>query len=338
LTGKAFKRLERNYPIMEVCRLFADIFKDLPPDIPFLGTHPWNGQAAVHAGLSNVINMIPDNCPLGFHLVAGALQTVQSPSAYLTFRTLKDMGNKGEAPQGVPSSEIACVGHYVDHELVANAEADCAARIRRVEGKAARRLLISVGGAGAQRQLFVTLARSLLPVIQSGEVVLFLNCGDHRAVYETLCKEVIGFDAIAERHFDWAETVRFCQGAVGEDVTGLHVFVNDDVFAAVYTTNLLMRASDVLLTKPSELAYYPIPTLMLPRVGGHEAWGAIRASELGYGTIECTSEPLVLQTLEMLIHEDDVLKLYCENILKLKQMGVFNGAYRVIEMALARKG
>jgi len=117
----------------------------------------------------------------------------------------------------------------------------------------------------------------------------------------------------------------------------LHTFLNDDTFAAVYTTNMLMRSADILLTKPSELAFYPVPTLFLPRVGGHEAWGAIHASELGYGTSECTSAAMVLQTLDLMISEDDLLTLYCENIVKLKHQGVFNGAYRVIELALERR-
>ncbi|MCX5756921.1 MAG: hypothetical protein NTU83_00130, partial [Candidatus Hydrogenedentes bacterium] len=136
---------------------------------------------------------------------------------------------------------------------------------------------------------------------------------------DLLKREIPNFEETATRHLDWAETVRFTQEAIGGVVKGLHTFLNDDAFAAVYTTNLLMRSADILLTKPSELAYYPIPTLLMPRVGGHEAWGAIRASELGYGTSECTSTAMVLQTLDLMLAEDDLLSLYCENIVKLKQ-------------------
>jgi hypothetical protein len=333
LMGKAYKRVEKNYPIMEVCRLFGDVYKELPPDIPFVGTHPWPAMAAVHSGMTNVINAIPDNCPLGFHLSPGALHTVQSASAYLGFRTLKDMGNKGLIPRGVPAQEIVNVGHYVDHELVANTEADCAERMDRMRNGKPRRLLVSVGGAGAQQPLFETLAESLLPLVREGKVALFFNFGDHRKVWNLLRKRVAGFEELAQKHFDWAETVQFAQNALNGDAEGLHAFLSDDPFAAVYTTNLLMRSCDVLLTKPSELAYYPIPTLFLQRVGGHEAWGAIRGAELGYGTIECNGVPFTLQVLGMMIHEDEILSMQCENIVKLKQMGVYDGAYRVIELA-----
>ncbi|HPC15444.1 MAG TPA: hypothetical protein P5318_13410 [Candidatus Hydrogenedentes bacterium] len=337
LLGKAYKRVEKNYPLMQIARLFADVYKDIPPDMPFVGTHPWPAQAAVFAGMSNVINVVPDNCPLGFHLAPGALHTVQSSSAYMIFRTLKELGNKGEIPKGLASSELAMAGNYVDHELVANAEADCAARMDRITRKRPRRLLISVGGAGAQQPLFVSIVRALWPLIEAGDVALYLNFGDHRKVYDLLRREIPRFEETATRHFDWAETTRFAQDAVNGDVKGLHTFLNDDTFAAVYTTNMLMRSADILLTKPSELAFYPVPTLFLPRVGGHEAWGAIHASELGYGTSECTSAAMVLQTLDLMISEDDLLTLYCENIVKLKHQGVFNGAYRVIELALERR-
>ncbi len=338
LMGKAYKRVEKNYPIMEVCRIFSDIYKELPQDMPFVGTHPWPAMAAVHAGMRNVINAIPDNCPLGFHLSQGALHTVQSASAYIGFRTLKGMGNKGVTPHGVPAPEIVNVGHYVDHELVANAEADCAARIERARQKKPRRILISVGGAGAQQPLFETLAASLLPLAREGKVALFFNFGDHKKVWDLLRSRVAGFEDLAQKHFDWADTAQFAKDVLEGDAIGLHAFLNDDPFAAVYTTNMLMRASDILLTKPSELAYYPIPTLFLKRVGGHEAWGAIRGAELGYGTVECENTPYMLQLLGTMIDEDDILRMQCEAIVRLKAFGAYDGAYRVIELATRKQG
>ena len=120
------------------------------------------------------------------------------------------------------------------------------------------------------------------------------------------------------------------------------LFAYDDYFPAVATTDLLCRVADVLCCKargpptqlhsiscskllphlapqPSELAFYPIPKLMIRRVGDHEvrytrdargcardvfevhlrsavtgasmmsrrqAYSALRASELGDGTLE----------------------------------------------------
>ena len=335
LMGKWYKGIEKNYPIMQAAHVFANIYKDVPRNMPLLGTHPWNAQGAVHAGMTNVVNMVPDNCPLGFHLVDGAIQTVQSASSYFKFRTLADIAPKIPGAKGVPSDSIRLTSHYVDHELVENIEVDCAARLKRIADKAPRRLLISIGGAGAQQKLLVEVTRSLLPRIREGKTTLLINFGDHKNAWAYFVEHIPGFEALAQRHFEWDDAVQCARQAAEGAISGLHVFLNPDTFCAVYTTNLLMRGSDILLSKPSELAFYPIPKLLLERVGGHEAWGAIRAAELGDGTIECPGS-LTFQALDLLLNEDDLLTQYCENIPKLKKHGVYNGAYEVVRLATSR--
>ena len=54
---------------------------------------------------------------------------------------------------------------------------------------------------------------------------------------------------------------------------GIYALYNKEIFEAVYSTNVLMRICDSLITKPSELAYYPIPKLMIQRVGGLKHMG-----------------------------------------------------------------
>jgi hypothetical protein len=329
MMGKWYKRVDKNYPVMEACAVLSDIFHALPPNMPLVGTHPWNAQAAVHAGMHNVINVIPDNCPLGFHLVDGTRHTVQSPSAYFIFRTLRDMAD-GE---GVPREAIAQVGHYVDHELVENIDHDCAARLRRLEDRSPRRILLSIGGAGAQQELLLGIVDHLLQHVRAGRVTLLINFGHHVDAWNLFRKRLPALENTAVRHFEWEDTRAFCNNAVDAAVEGTHVFLHEDTASAVYATNLLMRASDLLITKPSELAYYPIPKLFIERVGGHEAWGAIRGAELGDGTTECTGMAFTRQALDLLIEEDDLLRMYCENIQELKTTGMYDGAYKVIRMA-----
>ncbi len=336
LMGKAYKRAEKNYPVQQLCRLFSTIHKGVPGDMPVVASHPFNALGALYGGLRHVVNIVPDNCPLGFHLAPGALHTVQGPAGYVGFRTLKDMGPKHGITHGIPADQIRLTGHYIDHELAANIERDCRARMDRVEKGLPRRFLLSVGGAGAQQPLFVDIVKHCLPLVRDGAMALFINAGDHRAVWQGLLANVPGLGDVAQMHTDWAETVAFARQAVDGPVTGIHAFLHDETFAAVYATNLLMRASDVLMTKPSELAYYPIPKLFLQRVGGHEAWGAIRGAELGDGTVECTSTPLALQTIDQLARENDLIPMFCEHIMKLNAAGVYNGAYRVVELARER--
>ncbi len=337
LMGKWYKRLEKNAPIMEASALFADTHREIPPGTPFLGTHPWNAQGALHAGLNRVVNVVPDNCPLGFHVAPGALHTVQSPSAYFIFRTLRDLGASKPDKQGIPEDQLFLTGHYVDHELVSNIDTDCDARLERLQAAAPRRVLVSIGGAGAQQELLITLIEHLMPRLRNKEVALFLNCGDHQDALKTFSSRISGFREIACTHFDWEETQEFVRAADANPVSGLHVFLHENPFVAVYTTNILMRVSDVLVTKPSELAFYPIPKLLLERVGGHEAWGAIRAAEIGDGTPECRDLPLTLQTLELVLQEDDLLALYCNRIKTLRDAGIYNGAYRAVTLAATGK-
>lgn len=86
-----------------------------------------------------------------------------------------------------------------------------------------------------------------------------------------------------------------------------------------------MRVMDVMITKPSELAFYPVPKIMYERVGGHEMWGAIRNAELGDGTVEVRTIPHTLQAIDFLIQDDDLLTMFCDCIVKNKSIEIYNG-------------
>lgn len=334
LNSEGFRQLSYNSSDQKIAELMTAVYRDLPKDIPFIAAHVWPAQAAVHAGLTNVVNAIPDNWPMALHLSEGAVHTVQTPSAYLGYRALRGMDKKRQL-KPMPEKSLVCTGHYIDHELVANIAEDCRKRCERATNGKAKRWLMSVGGAGAQKDIFVTVIKRLLPEIKRGKAVLFINVGDHRDVWNALIAELPQMSAYVTEHFDdYAETVRFSDEAYSSDVTGIHVFCNSDIFAAVYSTNLLMRVSDVLITKPSELAYYPIPKLMIKRVGGHEAWGAIRAAELGDGTYECQTPAETAAMLGLMQHNGDIIVRMCENILTAKKAGIYNGAYRAVEIAM----
>jgi hypothetical protein len=115
--------------------------------------------------------------------------------------------------------------------------------------------------------------------------------------------------------------------------SGLHVLLFDNTFHAVYSTNYLMRVVDVMITKPSELAFYPVPKIFNERVGGHEAWGAIRSAEIGDGTIETRTIPRTLQAIDLLTYEPDLLEMFCDSIVKNKQIGIYDGAYKCVALA-----
>ncbi len=320
----------------ELTRMFAPLLQDLPHGIPFLGTHPWTGLAAVHAGMSNVVSVVPDNFPLAFHLVEGSSHAVQTPSTYMGYRTLRNMGYKGRYMLNpMPEESIFYAGHFVDHELVSNIEEDCENRLKRIhDHNRARRLLLTIGGAGAQMQRFFDVIRFCRQAIEEGKVGLLINLGDHAGRCQDLISMLEKEGIKHVLHQDWADVKGFAEEARTTKVRGIHLFLANNTFQAVYTTNLLMRACDLMITKPSELSFYPVPKLFIERVGRHEAWGAIRGAEIGDGTLETSSINGLYQSLRIAIEKDDLLSLYCNNIVKNKQAGIYDGAYNAIKRAV----
>lgn len=333
ISGKGFKKLSYNAVDQKVAELMLPTCKKLPKEMPFVATHVWPAQAAVHAGLEHVVNAIPDNWPMGLHLAEGAIHTVQTPSAFLGYKTLKGM-NGDIVLHPIPRGELVEAGHYVDHELVSNLEADCGRRLNRLQNGEPQRILMTVGGAGAQGEIYGNIISHLLPLVRQNKVVLLINVGDHKEVWKAMTEKISGLREMAVMHFDrWPETVDYAEKALSQEVSGIHAFYHQNLYAAVYATNLFMRVCDFMITKPSELAFYPVPKLMLKRLGGHEAWGAIRTSELGDGTIECDTMERILQMLDLMLLEPEILESMNKHILKAHQAGVYNGAYEVIKLA-----
>jgi hypothetical protein len=273
---------------------------------------------------------------MAFQITEGAQHGVQSPSGYYGFRTMRGFDERGKELKPMPPEALFYVGHHVDHELVENIEGDCAARLRRGRDREPRRLLVTMGGAGAQRELFKAIIAHSLPLIQSGKVALFVNLGDHRENWDWIRAELGQAVSRVETHMTWAEAREYADSIRTRPAEGLHVFLFDNTFHAVYATNYLMRVVDVLITKPSELAFYPVPKIFNPRVGGHEKWGSIRSAELGDGTVEARSIPETLQAIDLLAGADDLLELFCDRIVKNKSIGVYDGAYRCVELATGR--
>lgn len=317
-------------------RLFMPLFKNLPRDVPLLSMHPWVGHAAVMAGMTRVVSIIPDNFPMAFWLVEGSRHTVQSPSAYMGYRTLLKMDGGHGITHCLPRGAIEETGHYVDWELVSSIGLDCDMRIARMRAGEPRRFLLTMGGAGAQAKRFFTILRECQTLTKERKAAFLVNMGDHEGRWQEL-KERLDASGIAyTMHSDWEDTKQFVAAAAHSIVEGVHIFLHKDFYAAVYLTNLLMHVCDIMVTKPSELSFYPIPKLFIQRVGRHEAWGAIRGSEAGDGTIETDNESDLVRTMRVLITDSDLLELYIRHIRLNAAAGVYNGAYNAVMLAMRR--
>jgi hypothetical protein len=280
-----------------------------------------------------VVDMMFDNWPMAFQLTQGAKHAVQSPSGYYGFRAMRGFDDQGRILMPVPPDAIYYTGHHVDHELVENIEYDCDARLRRMRNGEPRRFLLTMGGAGAQRELFKAIIEHCLPLIIKDRLTLFVNLGDHKLNWEWLQSEMAGHQEMIHEHFAWEDTQAFAEGIRENTCRGLHVFLHDNTYHGVYATNYLMRVIDVMVTKPSELAFYPVPKIFNERVGGHEMWGAIRGAELGDGTVEVRGIPQTLQAFDLLTDQQDLLDMYCNCIKKNKSIGIYDGAYHSVALA-----
>lgn len=335
LNRDGFRKLNYNAVDQKVAELMTPIFGQLPKSLPFIGTHTWAAQAAVHAGMESVVNIIPDNWPMALHLAEGSIHTVQTPSSYMGYKTLNGMdGHRVLKP--MPASSLANVGHYVDHELLADLDKDCDLRLERLKHNRAKRLLFTIGGAGAQYEMYRDILKHYSGAIERGELIVYINVGDHISIKQQLLHELPELARIIHQYDDdWQKTQDFAQQAIfGQVPKGVHLFYHQDIFAAVYATNLLMRSCDILVTKPSELAFYPVPKLLIKRVGGHEAYGATRSAEIGDGTLECETSESILAMLALMLSDPSVLTQMNQAIVDGKRAGVYDGAYRAVELAV----
>lgn len=333
LNSEGFKALTYNAKDQKNSELLVPILKSIPKDTPYIATHVWPAQGAVHAGFTHVVNAIPDNWPMALHLSEGAIHAVQTPFAYLGYKMLNGFANK--PLKGIPESDLKMVGRFIDHELLVNLEEDNKKRIERITTGKPVRILLTVGGAGAGFDMFLAMVKHLIPYVKQDKVALFINFGDHQDVYEKMQKKLT---VEAKTFFNkYNEFKDFVKELRNKDAHGVYAICNSDIFEAVYATNLLMPESDILVTKPSELAYYPIPKIFMRHIGGHEVYGAINSSELGDGTFECPTEQTVNQMLDRLLTDEEILIHMCNRIDELKKTGYYDGAYECVKLAAGLK-
>ena len=331
LNSEGFKKITYNAKDQKASELLVPLFKHIPKDTPYIATHVWPSQGAVHAGLTHVVNAIPDNWPMGLHLSEGAIHTVQTPFAYIGYKMLRGFAKK--PLKGIPEKDLKMVGRFIDHELLVNLEADNEARITRAKESRPMRFLMTVGGAGAGYKQFRAMVRHLLPYIREKKAALIINFGDHKNVYEKLRKD-IALENVTEFFNAYADVKKLAADLRKTEASGIYAIYNADIFEAVYSTNLLMPVCDILVTKPSELAYYPIPKLFMRHIGGHEVYGAICSEEAGDGTFECPDDRSANEMIDRLLQDPDLFIHMCNRITEMKAEGAYNGAYECVKLAI----
>ena len=249
---------------------------------------------------------------------------------------------------GVPASELRLAGHWCPSDLVKNIETDCNRRIARAKDTTnkPRRLLIPVGGAGAQKSFIIQFIEALEPWIRRGKVQLFLNAADHKhmktAFVDVLEKVKLDYDTVTTTQGVRDFQSKLLQPGSPEPDKAVTLFAFEDYFPAVATTDLLCRVADILTCKPSELAFYPIPKLHIRRVGDHEAYSAIRAAEINDGSLEAREISDAIRYLELLCDSTskgcDLLPSWNQAIIDNQtKLKMYDGCQNAVKWAASEK-
>lgn len=307
---------------------YTNMMSDLPRSMPYISTYPLNGQIAVEAGFTSVIHLIPDNFPQYYLLVPGALNLVQSPASYHKFIDM-----------GVPKENLHIAGHWVSEPIVTNVESDSKMRLERIEKQKPKRLLLAIGGAGAQKNYTLSFIDKIKNKLKNGELHLFVNAGDHATMFDTLKEEFAKLGLNYNIVSNWKDLLEFCKthsldSNSEPNLAPVTIFYYTNYYEAFTTTDYLIRISDILVTKPSELAFYPIPKLFIRRVGDHEAASAFRSMELGEGTTECREPEHAVEMVKLLTEQKQILQRMNECVIRNAKDGIYDGAKNAVEIAM----
>jgi hypothetical protein len=254
-------------------------------ELPLLTTFFAIALAADYQGRKDVFCVVTDT---DVNRIWAAKEPAKSRIHYLTPTPL----NRQRLMQyGVPTERIYLTGFPLPQENVAAAGEDLRRRISVLDARGAFRhgygrmvdaelgpapasgtkpmsITYAVGGAGAQAEMARDILQSLSGALREGRMRLNLVAGVRAEVGQYFRRIIgeLGLDAELERsiHLLLAPT-------------------KDEYFA---NFNRLLRETDVLWTKPSELCFYPalgIPLIMSAPLGAHEERNLEMVLRLGAG-------------------------------------------------------
>ena len=265
----------------------------IPLDITVVATHAVAGHIAVEAGFRKVINLVVDNYAQHFNAVPGAINAVQAGALGAAYAKL--------------GYQTVLAGHWADRRSAEGIHTDTARRMKRIHSKAVRRLVIAIGGAGAQATFVIELLAALQPGMAAKTWHVVLNCGDAKETQTRIQAAAATLRGVEVQVLDtWDPISRIWAKDNEEQSSALTLICVNDRTQAIATTDILIPRSDMACFKPGELAFIPAPKLLIRRVGAHEAASAVRAAELGDATAELRTKEDFEKTIH-LVETTDLL-------------------------------
>ncbi|MGE5176374.1 MAG: DUF6938 domain-containing protein, partial [Hyphomicrobiales bacterium] len=299
--------------------------------LPVVSTFYAPSLIADHAGLDGVYSVI---CDADLNRVWVATHADQSRIRYFApcgraMRRLRQYG--------VPDDRIFISGFTLPRENIGGLEMttlkrdllarlgrlDPEARFTSVYGSTVRELLgalpspshgkervtivFAVGGAGAQTEIGLVLTQALKHAILDGRFRLVLVAGVNRLV---------------EKMFSEFAIRTGLASAIGD---GLVVVREDSKQAYFDRFNALMRETDILWTKPSELSFYSalgIPIVMAPPIGSQEGKNQRWLMDKGCALPQYTPR-LALEWLRDMLKDGVLAEKALSGFIKNRKLGVY---------------
>ncbi len=170
-------------------------------------------------------------------------------------------------------------------------------------------LTFAVGGAGAQRDLGAVIMRGLRHKIKQGRIRLVLVAGIHNEV--------------ASYFKDQAVKSGLRQSLASGDIVIIHAPEKYQYFTKF---NKILRTTDILWTKPSELSFYValgIPMIMSEPIGSQEKFNRIWVETIGAGCDQQNPE-FVEQWLFDLLDSGWLAEAAMQGFIEAPKYGTFN--------------
>mmetsp|Transcript_16865 Transcript_16865/g.25384 ORF Transcript_16865/g.25384 Transcript_16865/m.25384 type:complete len:488 (-) Transcript_16865:219-1682(-) len=313
-----------------IAKRLAPTLRGLPIKAPLIAAHSLVALAGVFADRKNIINLVIDNHPQWFVLAPNTLNLIQGPRNFFEFAARRKQ---------LDPTDLRLAGHWIPRDNVMQAITDSDARIARTSSNIPLRVLLPFGGAGAQRKFVTSLVHALAQDIHNGKICIIINAGDHQDIRQALINTFHNAN-ITEQQVTHINT--FTQVTALADnlhnnnpISPVVLLAFNEYFPAVSATDVLARAVDILACKPSELAFYPVPKLMIRRVGDHEAFSANRANELADGTAEIRTVEHAVTYLRLFYTYPEILSIMNSAIKTNIQNGIYDGAKNAVAIAAA---
>ncbi|MEA3344164.1 MAG: hypothetical protein U9Q16_00565, partial [Patescibacteria group bacterium] len=132
-------------------------------------------------------------------------------------------------------------------------------------------IMLSIGGAGAQRELAMKFVKSLSKRIKSKNIKIILSAGNKQAVKNYFVDRIkkLGFEK-----------------NLGNEI---EIIFSKNIGTYFKEFNQKLRKTDILWTKPSELSFYSglgLPIIIAPSIGSQEDFNRKWLISLGSGILE----------------------------------------------------